>query len=103
MSYNCQDSSYKIREVARKINVIYHNYTFSIYSPACPYITLTTRKFDLYNYVNCVPCVLIYFRIRLPEDRDPRYDRSPLFGINAAPDGDGVGVIRQGDAVMVWC
>ena len=45
----------------------------------------------------------IYLRIRLPEDRDPRYDRSPLFGINAAPDGDGVGVIRQGDTVMVWC
>lgn len=41
-------------------------------------------------------------RIRLPEDRDPRYDRSPLFGINAAPDGDGVGVIREGDTVMVW-
>lgn len=41
-------------------------------------------------------------RIRLPEDRDPRYDRSPLFGINAAPDTDGMGVIRQGDAVMIW-
>ena len=43
-----------------------------------------------------------YSRIRLPEDRDPRYDRSPLFGINAAPDTDGMGVIRQGDAVMIW-
>ncbi|KAJ7365553.1 Mitochondrial amidoxime reducing component 2 [Desmophyllum pertusum] len=42
-------------------------------------------------------------RIRLPDDRDPRYDRSPLFGINAAPDGDGVGVLREGDSVMVWC
>ncbi|RMX35506.1 hypothetical protein pdam_00003781 [Pocillopora damicornis] len=41
-------------------------------------------------------------RIRLPEDRDPRYDRSPLFGINAAPDTDGMGVIRQGDVVMIW-
>ncbi|KAL9953903.1 hypothetical protein ACROYT_G041376 [Oculina patagonica] len=41
-------------------------------------------------------------RIRLPEDRDPRYGDSPLFGIYAAPDGDGVGVIRQGDSVTVW-
>jgi len=43
----------------------------------------------------------IDFRIRLPEDRDPRQGNSPLFGVHVAPDGDRVGVIKLGDSVIV--
>ena len=43
----------------------------------------------------------ICFRIRLPEDRDPRQGIAPLFGVHVAPNGKGVGVIRVGDSVMV--
>ena len=39
--------------------------------------------------------------MRLPEDRDRRQGNSPLFGVHIAPEGDGVGVIRLGDSVMV--
>ena len=40
-------------------------------------------------------------RIRLPEDRDPRQGRAPLFGVQFALDGDRIGVVRTGDMVMV--
>ncbi|CAH3140548.1 unnamed protein product [Pocillopora meandrina] len=40
-------------------------------------------------------------RIRLPEDRDPRQGRAPLFGVQFALDGDRIGVVRIGDIVMV--
>jgi len=43
----------------------------------------------------------IDFRIRLPEDRDPRQGNAPLFGVHVAPDRDRVGVIKLGDSVMV--
>ena len=43
----------------------------------------------------------ICFRIRLPEDRDPRQGIAPLFGVHVAPEGDQVEVIRVGDSVMV--
>jgi len=45
--------------------------------------------------------VFISFRIRLPEDRDPRQGIAPLFGVHVTPDKDGVGVIKLGDSVMV--
>ena len=45
--------------------------------------------------------LLIYYRIRLPEDRDPRQGNSPFFGIHVAPEGDTVGVVKLGDVVMV--
>ena len=44
---------------------------------------------------------LFFFRIRLPEDRDPRQGFAPLFGVHVAPDGNELGVIRVGDSVMV--
>lgn len=40
-------------------------------------------------------------RIRLPEDRDPRQGRAPLFGVQFALDGDKMGVVKLGDRVMV--
>ena len=43
----------------------------------------------------------ISFRIRLPEDRDPRQGIAPLFGVHVAPDINVVGVVRVGDSVMV--
>ena len=47
-----------------------------------------------------VYCSFVY-RIRLPEDRDPRQGQSPLFGVHVAPEGDHVGVVKLGDSVTV--
>ena len=44
---------------------------------------------------------MLVYRIRLPEDRDPRQGQSPLFGVHVTPEGSAVGVVKLGDSVTL--
>ena len=58
---------------------------------------------SLHLCINSALIFLFQFRMRLPEDRDPRQGQSPLFGVHVALEGDKVGVVKVGDSVMVSC
>jgi len=53
--------------------------------------------------VVCDSCSLLDFitRTRLPPDRDPRHGNAPFFGIQMAPDCEGI--IKLGDPVFISC
>ena len=58
--------------------------------------------FHIYMYVLfCAFFLLFEFftRTRLPPDRDPRHGNAPFFGIQMAPDCEGI--IRLGDPVFI--
>ena len=47
-------------------------------------------------------CCFCFFRVRIPEDQDPREGLAPLFGVYVTLDQpDSVGVVTVGDAVMI--
>ena len=65
-------------------------------------LKLTWKPFLVENIYVCLYVYLFVYRIRLPEDRDPRQGRSPLFGVLVALEGSAVGrVVQLGESVAI--